>query len=94
MKKQKAKLEWSITPWLMSPEGGWKTQPIILVEKRRPFFADHPKDYIAELERLHSDPELSSGPFNTLIGQFKDALELTWKEPRGEHNEESSSKRG
>ncbi len=82
LKNKSKQLEWRVTLWEMSPEGGWKTQPVILVEGRRPFFADHPDAYIAELERLHLDPGLQRGPFNTFIGQFKDAVEQVWKAPR------------
>ncbi len=80
-KTMKGKLNWMVTPWSISSKGKWEGEPPwIVVEGRIPFKAKHPEDYIAELERLHKDGELKPGPFNTLIGQFKDALELTWKD--------------
>jgi hypothetical protein len=71
-------LEWHLTPWQMDGHGGWKEQPIILVEGRVPFFADHPQDYIDKLQELHDDPALAPGCFHTLIGQLKDAMERSW----------------
>ena len=68
--------EWIITPWQMNGHGGWKVQPVILVEGREPFFANHPDDYIRKIEALHDDPEVYRGEFNTMIGQLKDALEV------------------
>ena len=72
-------LVWSVTPWMPNGRGGWKQQPIILVEGRVPFFADHPQAYIDKLRELHDDPALSPGVFHTMIGQFQDCLELTWE---------------
>ena len=74
-----APLQWTITPWLMNGQGGWTQQPVILVEGRIPFFADHPDAYIAKLLELHDDPALTRMMnLYTLIGQFKDALEYYW----------------
>ena len=70
---------WTLTPWQMNGMGGWKQQPVILVEGRVPFFADHPNDYIAELEQLHDDPDVARGPFWSLIGQLRDAYESAWR---------------
>ena len=78
--KKKRLLEWQLTPWQMNGEGGWKVQPIIVVEGRVPFFADHPSDYIARLEELHDDPALTPGTVWTFIGQLKDGLEQAWGE--------------
>lgn len=77
--KHKRLLGWRITEWLMSGEGGWKVQPVILVEGQKPFFADHPEDYIKKLEAMHDDPALAKGSFYTFIGQLKDGLELHWR---------------
>jgi hypothetical protein len=75
------KLKWMVTPWNITPKGKWDGEPPwIVVEGRIPFKASHPRDYIAELERLHQDRELVPGPFHTLIGQFKDAIEMSWKD--------------
>ena len=74
----KPKLLWSITPWQISGQGGWRQQPVILVEGRVPFFADHPDAYITELERLHDDPDIERGPFWAMIGQLRDAYEQAW----------------
>ena len=76
--KERALLLWSLTPWAMNGHGGWKTQPVIVVEGRKPFFADTPQEYIAELERLHDDEGIARGNFYTLIGQLKDAFETGW----------------
>src|SRR3990167_7182091 len=75
----KPKLAWTLTPWVMSGRGSWKQQPVLLVEGRVPFFADHPSAYIAELERLHDDDTVTRGTFHTFIGQFRDALENVWE---------------
>jgi len=81
--KMKKTLDWQVTPWIMdTEEGGWKQQPVILIEKQTPFFADHPNDYITKLQEMHDDPKLTRGVFHTLIGQFKDALEQSWKNPK------------
>ena len=71
-------LNWTITPWLMNGQSGWKQQPVILVEGRTPFFADHPDAYIERLQALHDDPLLIPGSFWTYIGQLRDALEQAW----------------
>ena len=71
-------LIWSVTPWVMNGEGGWKQQPIILIEGQIPFFADHPKAYIAKLREMQKDKTLTRGTFWTCIGQLKDGLELSW----------------
>lgn len=70
-------LTWHVTPWSMNGQG-WKQQPVILIEGKVPFFADHPDHYIAKLQEMHDDPQLARGLFHTLIGQFKDALEQAW----------------
>lgn len=57
----------------------WKQQPVILIEGRTPFFADHPKDYIMKLQEMHNDLTLMRGIFFTLIGQFQDATEQYWE---------------
>jgi|TARA_Y100000310_G_scaffold343856_1_gene453521 hypothetical protein len=77
-------LEWQLTPWGMDGNGGWKQQPIILIEGEIPFFANHPNDYIKRLQEMHDNPMLYRGSFYTLIGQFKDALELVWQKGEGE----------
>lgn len=77
-KKRQKLLEWHLTPWAMSGDSHWKRQPIIIIEEGVPFFADHPKDYIAKLQEMHDDLILARGPFYALIGQFKDALEQSW----------------
>ena len=77
--KVKELLNWSLTPWLMNGQGGWKQQPVILIEGQVPFFADHPDAYIEKFEEMHDDPALMRGQFYTLIGQFKDALEQAWE---------------
>ena len=70
------RLKWNVTPWTPYSDGhGWVSQPIILVEGRKPFFADHPAAYVAELERLHGDELLIRGNFYRLIGEFKDELD-------------------
>lgn len=89
MKKKLKLLEWHLTPWTMNGQGGWKQQPIILIEGRTPFFADHPDDYIIKLQEMHDDLVLARGSFHTFIGQLKDATEQYW----GGHNEKSSSKK-
>lgn len=71
-------LEWHLTPWIMDGHGGWKQQPVILIEGRVPFFADHPDAYIAKFQEMHDDPALARGAFYTLIGQFRDAMEQSW----------------
>lgn len=76
---EKTKLSWVLTPWLMNGQGGWKQQPVILVEGRVPFFADHPQAYIDKLQELHDDPALVRGTFYTCIGQLKDGLEQAWE---------------
>lgn len=62
----------------MSGNNGWKQQPVILVEGRVPFFADHPQAYIDKLQELHDDPAIARGSFYGCIGQLRDALELAW----------------
>ncbi len=67
-----------MTPWVMNGQGGWKQQPVILIEGRVPFFADHPDAYIAKLQEMHDDAALARGQFYTLMGQFRDAVEQAW----------------
>ena len=62
----------------MDGKGGWKEQPVILVEGQTPFFADHPQPYIDKLRELRDDPRIERGSFYTMIGQLRDALELSW----------------
>jgi len=62
----------------MNGNDGWKQQPVILIEGKTPFFADHPNDYIAKLQEMHDDSTLARGSFYTLIGQFEDAMEQFW----------------
>lgn len=69
---------WSVTQWLMNGQGGWKLQPVILIEGEVPFFADHPSTYIKKLQEMHEDKTLMRGPFWTLLGQLKDAMEQAW----------------
>ena len=76
-------LEWSLTPWVVNSLEGWKQQPVILIEGRIPFFADHPDDYIAKLQEMHDDQALARGPFYALIGQLKDTLEQSWSKALG-----------
>lgn len=71
-------LEWHITPWQMDGYGGWKEQPIILIEGEKPFYADYPQAYIDKLEEMSKDPTLIQGAFHTLAGQLKDAMEQYW----------------
>lgn len=72
-------LEWTVTQWQMNGKGGWQgIAPVILVEGRHPFSADHPDAYIQRLQEMHDDPALVRGQFYTFIGQFKDALEQHW----------------
>lgn len=63
----------------MNGQGGWKQQPIILIEGQVPFFADHPQAYIDKLQEMHDDITLVRGLFNTLIGQLKDGMEQSWE---------------
>jgi len=83
-------LEWHLTPWVMNGQGGWKQQPVILIEGRVPFFADYPEDYIAKLQEMHDDPTLARGSFYTLIGQFRDAMEQSWGLKRRKDEKSSS----
>ena len=78
MVKSENLLIWSITPWLMNGHRGWNQQPVILVEKQVPFYADHPDAYIQKLQALHDDPTIARGNFHASIGQLKDALEQAW----------------
>lgn len=65
-----------LAPWKAHAEGrGWVTQPIIVVQGRTPFFADHPAAYVAELEKLHADKLVRRGKFHTLIGEFQDEMD-------------------
>ena len=82
---KKSLWNWSLTPWQMSGKGGWTTQPVILVEGQRPFFADHPDAYAAKLQELHDDPALMRGPFYACIGQLKDATEQVWNIKEASH---------
>lgn len=70
-------LTWHITLWVMNGQG-WKQQPVILIEGKAPFFADHPDGYMAKLQEMHDNPQLAQGPFYTLIGQLRDAAEQYW----------------
>ena len=75
-----ALLNWEITSWQMNGREGWIKQPIILVEGRTPFFADHPQAYIDELVALRNDPALLPFiAFHTVVGQLQDGLEWFWK---------------
>lgn len=78
MEKQYRTLSWILTSWLVDGHGGWKQQPVIIIEGQVPFFADHPNDYIKKLEEMYDDPQIARGQFYTFIGQFKDALEQAW----------------
>ena len=71
-------LNWTMTPWLMNGQGGWKQQPVILIEGQVPFFADTPQPYIEKLREMHSDKTLAKGPNWTYIGQLKDGMEQVW----------------
>jgi hypothetical protein len=71
-------LSWVMTPWTMNGKEGWKQQPVILVEGRKPFFADHPEEYIVRLLEMHDAPDLEWKPFHTFIGELKDGLETGW----------------
>ena len=72
-------LEWTITPWKMNGQGSWEgIAPVILVEGRDPFSADHPQALIDKLQELHDDPLLARGDFYTLMGQLKDKMEQAW----------------
>ena len=73
-------LNWTITPWQMTGKGGWKgIAPVILIEGRPPFSAEHPQAYIDKLQEMHDDPILIRWTFFTFMGQFKDALEQHWE---------------
>jgi len=79
LKREKtSNLNWTLTPWVMNGHGGWKQQPVIVIEGQVPFYADHPDAYIAKLQEMHDNPTIARGSFYSLIGQFKDALEQTW----------------
>ena len=69
---------WQLTPWQMNGEGSWKQQPIITAEGVRPFFADHPKDYMKRLKEMHAGPSFARGQFHMLIGELRDGLEQAW----------------
>lgn len=71
-------LDWNLTAWVMNHNEGWKQQPVILIEGKKPFYADHPQPYIDKLEEMSKDPTLIRGAFHTLAGQLKDAMEQTW----------------
>ena len=71
-------LEWHLTPWQIDGHGGWKRQPVILIEGQPPFFADHPQAYIDKLEEMSKDPMLIKGAFHTMAGPLKDAMEQYW----------------
>lgn len=71
-------VSWTITPWLMNGMGGWKQQPVILVEGNVPFIADYPSEYITKLQEMHEDKTIERGKFWTFIGEFKDGLEQHW----------------
>lgn len=71
-------LEWHLTTWRMNGHGGWKEQPIILIEGQAPFFADHPQAYIDKLEEMSKDPMLIRGAFHTMAGQLEDGLVQVW----------------
>ena len=62
----------------MNGLGGWKQQPVIIIEGQIPFFADHPKEYIRKLKEMYADKSLMRGPFWTTIGQLKDGMEQSW----------------
>ena len=78
MVKTPKQLAWTMTPWIPDGEEGWKEQPVILVETRRPFFADHPTAYIEKLEDIHNDHLVADGSFWKCIGELKDCLDYTW----------------
>lgn len=87
-------LNWSLTSWQMNGKGGWTTQPVILVEGRVPFYADHPQAYIDKLLELHDDPALRRlQTLHTQIGQFKDALEYFWQTQQGTNGPGSTGSR-
>ena len=72
-------VNWTITPWQMDGQGGWKgIAPAILIEGQLPFSAGHPQAYIEKLQEMHDDLTLTRGLFYTYIGQFKDAWEQYW----------------
>ena len=62
----------------MDGHGGWKQQPVILIEGRTAFIADHPSAYIAKLIEMCNDKDLQRGPFYTFIGEFMDGLDYAW----------------
>ena len=72
-------ITWQLTPWQMNGDAGWKQSPVITAEGMKPFFADHPKDYIQKLKEMHADSMFARGQFHMYIGQFKDALEQSWE---------------
>ena len=72
-------VNWTLTAWQMNGQGGWKEQPVILVEGQKPFFADHPQAYIEKLLELNKNPAIVRGRFHTLIGELRDGLENTWE---------------
>jgi len=87
-KKKQKLLEWHLTPWRMN-SAGWVEQPVILIEGRVPFFADHPQAYIDKLKEMSLDKALIRGAFHALAGQLQDGLEQVWRDK----DEKGSSKR-
>lgn len=89
--------EWQLTAWRANGSGGWKQQPIITIEGKTPFFADHPLDYINKLQEMHDDPAVMRGIFYTMIGQLKDLLDNSWEVNDGRSSDQeegcSSSER-
>lgn len=77
-KTKKHTIRWWVTVWAVAPSGReWEQQPVILIadSKQKPFYAAHPSNYITKLEEMHENDKLTQGPFNRVIGEFKDALD-------------------
>ena len=76
--KMSKKKDWRLTPWKATYEKGileWIEQPVILVRRQVPFYADTPEEYIAKLQETHDDETFTRGSFYTYIGEFKDIIE-------------------
>lgn len=71
-------LNWKLTPWIMNGKGGWKQQPVILIEGEMPYYFDHPTEYITKLLAMAKDTRLESGQFHTFAGELRDELDQFW----------------
>ncbi len=72
---------WIMTPWQVSPDGGWAKPPTICVEGEEFHRPERPQDAIGILMKMHQRPELEPKPIHTLIGELQDVLDHgLWKE--------------